>query len=557
MEHIKQTYVLANNKIQTIDKYNSLIEKIKGKLFSGLWYEQSWNLFYNKAYFNNGQEITEEYIKKQIEEGNQIIQQLHETIQQLESEDILNNTQKWLIKDLIKKDILTTKYHQNAIYIEAEKWWYKLSNKDRLHYRRTVLNIENQLYWPPITDIPSRQKKVVTMLHQLYETNKERLTKEEESLWQTSVIEKFPTNSSVNAIDKIQEKKVYINEQHIFEMIALLLEIEWFKKEDMIKIQIDSDIKTPKDPEEWKNDVYHIPWERKDKDVYDYFENKWIGQKFKIIKKTLWSSSINISKENGIFKKNQISIAPAKNGKYDLTNNILPILYDHEISTHVNTWIGNFNNIYMRDPDRSDLEEGIALFNQKMAQNKDIQEVYETGIADIGMFLWENFDEYELKKLIEIYFKMTQENSKDIGDRVKRIKMWVPVWSLWARRKDLTYWNSKEIIKELEKLTKTPEWIHQLNTYARAIYSTKLWYNAIQNINNVLDGIKNLEEMEPNFPIFAGKIIYRKLFNWKLDKEKMLENDLRRYIHTEKTITDKQKRLLVTILQLIKKHWEQ
>jgi hypothetical protein len=32
------------------------------------------------------------------------------------------------------------------------------------------------------------------------------------------------------------------------------------------------------------------------------------------------------------------------------------------------------------------------------------------------------------------------------------------------------------------------------------------------NIDEVLDGIKALEELEPNFPIFAGKIIYRKLF---------------------------------------------
>jgi hypothetical protein len=45
--------------------------------------------------------------------------------------------------------------------------------------------------------------------------------------------------------------------------------------------------------------------------------------------------------------------------------------------------------------------------------------------------------------------------------------------------------------------------------------------------------------LEPNFPIFAGKIIYRKLFKWKLDKEKMLENDLRRLIDTGKEVTNK------------------
>jgi hypothetical protein len=38
----------------------------------------------------------------------------------------------------------------------------------------------------------------------------------------------------------------------------------------------------------------------------------------------------------------------------------------------------------------------------------------------------------------------------------------------------LTYGNSKEYIRELEELTKTPEGIEMLNKYARIIYSTKL-----------------------------------------------------------------------------------
>jgi hypothetical protein len=71
-----------------------------------------------------------------------------------------------------------------------------------------------------------------------------------------------------------------------------------------------------------------------------------------------------------------------------------------------------------------------------------------------------------------------------------------------------------------------------------------------------LDGIISLDELEPNFPIFAGKIIYWKLFKWKLDKDKMLENDLRRVIKTNASVSITQKRLLVKILQIIKKYWE-
>ena len=72
-----------------------------------------------------------------------------------------------------------------------------------------------------------------------------------------------------------------------------------------------------------------------------------------------------------------------------------------------------------------------------------------------------------------------------------------------------------------------------------------------------MDGITTLDKLEPNFPIFAGKIIYRKLFKGKLDKDKMLENDLRRFIKTDKKVTTNQKRLLVKILAIIKKYWEE
>lgn len=547
----------SNNKIEIIDKYNSLIEKTKWKLFSGLWYEQEWELFYNKAYFNKWQEITQEYINKQIEDGNKVIKELIELNNQLTEESILNDAQKKLISNLINRTILSMRYHQNSIYIEAEKWGYKLSNNDRIHHRNEITKIEQELYWNDITKLDSRKNQVINKLHELYSKNKEILTKEEQKLRQEMIIENFPNTNNIeekkNDI-KENQKDIYIDEKHIFDMVSLLLEIEWFKKEDIIKIQIDT---IKKDPEEI-NWIYYIPAERKDKELYDYFDNKWIWQKFKVIKRTLWNNSIDISKENNLFKKNQINIAPPeKNNKYNITKKILPIIYDHEISTHINTWIWNFNNIYIKDPERSDLEEWIALFNQKMTVNKDIQELYETSIWDIWMFFWENFDEKDTRQLLEIYFKLTKDKTQKIDDRTRRIKMWVPIWEKWARRKDLTYWNGKDIIKDFEELTKTPEWIEILNKYAKAIYSTGLWYDAIKNIDNVLDWIKELDKLEPNFPIFAGKIIYWKLFKGKLDKEKMLENDLRRFIQTNKTVTNEQKRLLIRIIQLIKENWEE
>jgi hypothetical protein len=53
--------------------------------------------------------------------------------------------------------------------------------------------------------------------------------------------------------------------------------------------------------------------------------------------------------EKDIFKYNAINISsPNKNGKYNITKEILPIMYEHETSTHVKTGIGNFKNIDLK-----------------------------------------------------------------------------------------------------------------------------------------------------------------------------------------------------------------
>ncbi|MDD3262710.1 MAG: hypothetical protein PHR61_02585 [Candidatus Absconditabacteria bacterium] len=552
MEKIE--YIEANDKINTINKYNSLIEKIKGKLFSGLGYEKEGDLIYNKAYFNKGQKITKEYIDSQIQEANKINKELKETYQQIENEEILNEAQKKLLKDLIERSILSNEYHQNTIYIEAEKAGYPLSNKDRIFFRNEVLRIEKLLYGKSIIELDDRKNQVIKKFHKIYKENQSELTTEEKNIREQKILEKFPISDlNTNGEENTErEKDLYIGEEHIFDLVSLILQIEGFKKGNIIKIEI-KDISEAKNPAE-EDGIYEIPSNRKSKEIYDYFDSQGIGQKFKIIKKKLGGNSVDISKENDNFKKNEISLSASINGKYNITEKVLPIIYDHEVSTHVNTGMGNFNNIYIKDPERGDLEEGIALFNQKMAQNKDIKELYETSIGDIGMFIGENFDEIETKQILELYFKLNKEKGQDSEGRSKRIKMGVPIGEKGSRRKDLTYGNGKEIIKELETLTKTQEGIEKLNKYAKAIYSTKIGYEGIKDIDNILEGIKELDKLEPNFPIFAGKIIYWKLFKGKLDKEKMLENDLRKLIKTEKDITIEQKRLLIKILQLIKQN---
>ena len=61
-----------------------------------------------------------------------------------------------------------------------------------------------------------------------------------------------------------------------------------------------------------------------------------------------------------------------------------------------------------------------------------------------------------------------------------------------------------------------------------------------------------VESLDVQYPNFVGKILYHKLFKGKLNKEKMLENDLRALIVQPNTLTHAQKKLLVKMLDIIR-----
>ena len=63
-----------------------------------------------------------------------------------------------------------------------------------------------------------------------------------------------------------------------------------------------------------------------------------------------------------------------------MKNSVLPVIFDHEIATHVNTGIANLANLNLKDSDRMDLEEGIAKLNETLAKGESLDDLYEAGI---------------------------------------------------------------------------------------------------------------------------------------------------------------------------------
>jgi hypothetical protein len=67
-------------------------------------------------------------------------------------------------------------------------------------------------------------------------------------------------------------------------------------------------------------------------------------------------------------------------------------------------------------------------------------------------------------------------------------------------------------------MSKTPEGIGKLKTYAKTKYGTKLAFQDVEKIDKILEGIGSLDELKVDYPNFVGKILYRKLFKGKLNK---------------------------------------
>lgn len=590
--------------IEKLEEYSNRIAQIKWKLFSSLTYDTSGNQIFNKAYFSVWDNIPEK-IDEWVKKADEKIKELEELENQVDNESILNEAQKLLIKSRIQNEIKLLEYHKNIIYLEWEKAGQLLTPEDREKYNQKKLQLEQELYWKPITQIEFRKNMALEKLNKLYKESSETgLTEEEKSFWAKKI---QPMIDSITVSEPESEaswkednlKNTYIKEENIFKLVELVLQIQWINPDDMVRIQYNSDETQTEviKKDNWNDCVYIIPKKWTSEDVYNYFDSIWIWQKFKIIKKTSWGNSVDVRKKWDKFDKNEISLWAPDRWRYNL-DKVLSIIFDHEIATHVNAWMGNFKNINLTEPDsiRLPIEEWIATINQSLANNTPLSKYYESSKGDILQLFWEVFDDEDLKQAIKIYFKLSKDPD-NVVDRFNRLRKWVPVWYKWSRRSDMSYGEWKNIMKELEELSKTPEWVKLLNKYIKVLYSTKLWYDSIKNIDGILDGICNLEDLKPNFPIFAWKIIYWKLLkehfkseylkdgqtedehpeaehleaehsedeNLKhkdlqtLLKERfdpMLKDDIRNIIKTNKNITYEQKKLLVQILKIIREDEE-
>ena len=425
-------------------RYSQVIADIRESLFSAIWYEIKDDVIFHKAYFSSEVPITSEFLEDKYIQADQKIAELENLSQEIKQESKLNNAQKELLIQNLQKAIWTFQYHQNAMYLEAEKAWYLLSKEDREKYNQKKLQMEEKIYGKSILELPERMQKVWEKLVSVSDGKKfEQLAPEDQIFWRENILSYFQGNNLKSEKTEHKEKKeqsAFIDEKHIFSLVEIALQLQGIPKEDLVKIQLSDTIS---DVEE-RDGIYFVPNAWNEEKIDAYFSSINMSEKFKVIKQIKGTNSVWIISNS----RRKIKLwAPNKDGKYDLKNSVLPVIFDHEIATHVNTGIANLANLNLKDSDRMDLEEGIAKLNETLAKGESLDDLYEAGIWDVCQFFWETLDDNDLKRAVQIYYTLSG-TSGSVEDRVRRIRNWVAIGEKGSRRKDLTYGNSKEIIKE-------------------------------------------------------------------------------------------------------------
>ncbi|MDR2416225.1 MAG: hypothetical protein LBD75_06600 [Candidatus Peribacteria bacterium] len=105
----------------------------------------------------------------------------------------------------------------------------------------------------------------------------------------------------------------------------------------------------------------------------------------------------------------------------------MPILFDHEIATHIMTSMGDYHNYNIRTPNSEDFEEGVALLNQYLTTHTTLDDFYESSIGDICQFLGEICDDQTLKEALQILYILNPSYTLTPETRFRRIRMGVPL----------------------------------------------------------------------------------------------------------------------------------
>lgn len=485
------------------------IENIKSNIEKPIWgILQYTPNGINKSFFSESiATVTQRDIDNATIFLNSYLQEFKRLAKEVRESTFLNDVQKklfiWTLKAFGLKIIL----FKNAVYIEAEKWWYELNDKDKQQYLRNIEKIEKLVYWPKISENKDEIDAIMTWLEDLYQKNKDTISLEDQQYF-SLFLDKFPWRITAT-------KQISINKNRLWKLNQENLAKLFHKWLNMYGIQSNI-VKISEKIAEIKNDdwILYLPlknpstWEERLKeDLEAIYENFWYKNdilKIKINK----CAAIEVD-----IPGNEINI-PSSTNYYSVIRSLE--LLSHEIVTHAFTWTNKKNKFNLESDTYLELQEWIAMLNEK-AVTTDITNIsVDPTIHHISTFIGENYNTTDTNYLLQIYYKLNgKKNFQSLAkNRTERVKRFHANDQKWANWKDIVYRRGMvdglNYIQNLDE--KNIEDIKKLQTDIFSFNVGKLGKEEVKNVPQLIEWF----DITPKNIILPADI--GKLLLWLLEK---------------------------------------
>ncbi len=476
-----------------------------GRLFSWiLSYEEiiesGERFFISKNFFQNwnrshGKKINEVDIQNANLFFSQIIKRIKRIKADIEQNPNLKGSFRQFLLNKANNIWLKAIFLKKAVFIEAEKWGYQLSTNKKKLLLSQIKRLQTILYWPEISENPNEVNAIINSLDSLLEKNWDKLSTQDRKVFET-FLDKFrkwekTEHKSENKSEKIEnpifEKEIPLTQaKPILEKILKITGIDSIWKEVKISASASN------------------------------------------FSASLWAKAI---------------IMPEKVGSVTIKR--LLELIDHEISTHAYRWYNKSKTVSESSPNYLEVEEWMAVFNEKLVSWNLEQTNIQPTIHHITTFIWEKYDFQDSLNLYRIYFLLIWENAEKANklaySRALRVKRFYPFDNTWANRKDVAYW------RWLKDTFARANW-ENFEQFFKDFYFAKFDKNDMQLVDELKKDLW-INENDIKYPLFFWQVLYKKL-NW----EKIFFNELRKDDPRPRLeqITHKQKRNLVEALNMMK-----
>ncbi len=425
------------------------------------------------------------------------------------------------------------------VYIEAEKWWYKLDRDKRNELKQEVQKLCNKIWWPRVTDESHEKFLVLKHIHDKFNEKKDLLSDEEQKII-SQFFERFKISPYFNMLDdsddntenKSDEKEeklewITINLDKYVYIIKMILEkIYWIPCVFVSKWQ---DFRTwekilENSYDEDENIVF-INWDSVDYDVNKFIEKNNILEKFRITidpkKGNLSASAWNLNVPYKQDYKNMNITKFLSLIEHELKHVIRARKSSKALPVNIDKKIDNISlskqEKWFEEYEATEIEEWITKFSEE-AVYQNIEDMQaDVSIWHIATFIWENYWYDEWKELLKIYLKLDwndEENAEKIADtRIRRVKRFFPLDEPGAYWKDTLYYRSKKNIIELVQQCQKDKDPKKLEELAKTAYMAKLWEDDTKKFQNMIKSMTT-EASYNEIPYEIWKIIYTKL-SWE------------------------------------------